>query len=102
LNNRRYYTLSKLAYNSVIKKKINDNSNNTNLLEININYGMKLLALMMIDVILSMKNYDFILGRIYNILKTININENKALNTDMISTIILVLYNTLESYKPIL
>lgn len=33
---------------------------------------------------------------------TVDINENKPMNTDMIGTIMLVMYNTLNSYKPIL
>lgn len=54
-----------MAYNVIVRDKYFEGEKSADLIDIEINYGIKLMAIIIIDIILSYKNYDFILLRIY-------------------------------------
>jgi len=91
-----------MAFNKAIRNKYPEYRNSPSLLDIELNYSLKLTIIIIIDIILSLKNYNFVLERIYNILRTIDINENKPMNSEKIGTTMLILKNIMDNLKPIL
>lgn len=75
---------------------------NNRLQLIELNFGLKFVINVIIDLILATKNYDFALERIYHLLLTMDINKKIKLDSEKISTTILVLKNIMDSIKPMI